>query len=107
MKNELTIGRILRMVRQVQGLSLDDICRRAAISIPFLSLVERGKRNASVDVLSRLGSALSLPVQVLLVLGQSNDGSLTCTDARSRRLLKPIRMMADAEDCLCKAIKKP
>lgn len=53
-------GTDIRQARQDAGLTLREVCRRACISPPFLSDLERGKRFATPDVLARIAAAVGL-----------------------------------------------
>jgi transcriptional regulator with XRE-family HTH domain len=50
----------LRAVRVAHGLSLAETARRAGITPSHLSLVERGRRQLSVEALGRLAEVLGL-----------------------------------------------
>ena len=54
----LTIGRRLRHIRRSQGRTLADVAGLAAISPSALSLIENGKREAKLAVLSALAAGL-------------------------------------------------
>jgi transcriptional regulator with XRE-family HTH domain len=48
----------LRELRQERGLRLKDVSETAAISIPYLSDLERGRTNPSLDTLQTLAGGL-------------------------------------------------
>ena len=56
----------LRTIRQRSGLTVSGLARRAAISQPHLSNVERGRRQASPELIVRLAAALRVPLVALL-----------------------------------------
>lgn len=56
----ITIGHVLRAARRDQGLRLTDVADRAGMSPQYLSEVERGRKEASSQVLSALTRALGL-----------------------------------------------
>ena len=64
----LTIGRRLRHLRQGQGRTLDDLAAAAGMSASALSLVENGKREAKLSLLSALAAALGSPLSELLTV---------------------------------------
>ncbi|AEV83303.1 XRE family transcriptional regulator [Actinoplanes sp. SE50] len=62
------IGEVLRRVRQRQGRTLKEVATAAGVSLPYLSEVERGTKEASSEVLAAICRALNLPMPDLLVL---------------------------------------
>lgn len=55
------LARNLRQLRQAQGLSQEELAARADITANYLSSLEREEYAASVDVIERLATALSVP----------------------------------------------
>ena len=53
-------------LRRGRDLTQEEVAHRAEIHQTYLSDVERGKRNPSILVLSRIAAALSVDVQELL-----------------------------------------
>lgn len=60
------IGNVLRDERLHQGRTLADVSDAAAVSLPYLSEVERGVKEVSSDVLAAIGDALELPLVEIL-----------------------------------------
>ncbi len=60
------IGAVLRRERQRQGLTLREVARAAGVSVPYLSEVERGRKEASSEVLAAVCRALGLYLSDLL-----------------------------------------
>ncbi len=56
----------LRELRQERGLRLKDVSETAEISIPYLSDLERGRTNPSLETMQTLAHAYGLSVQDLL-----------------------------------------
>jgi transcriptional regulator with XRE-family HTH domain len=56
----------LRVIRQRSGLTVSALARRAGVSQPHLSNIERGRRQASPELIGRLAGALRVPVVALL-----------------------------------------
>jgi transcriptional regulator with XRE-family HTH domain len=96
----LEIGKAVRIVRQAKGLKLNQLAQAAGISVPFLSLVENGGRQPSLDVVRRLAAGLGIPSEVLIVLAQPRGGSLQSEDRVARSFADCIRKLADAEAVL-------
>ncbi|WP_083915144.1 helix-turn-helix domain-containing protein [Ilumatobacter nonamiensis] len=60
------IGEVLRDERQQQERTLADVAESAAVSLPYLSEVERGRKEVSSDVLGAICDALDLPLADVL-----------------------------------------
>ena len=57
--NQVETGRRARALRQKRGLSLREVARRMKVSAPFLSDLERGRRNWNVETKRRFNAALT------------------------------------------------
>jgi transcriptional regulator with XRE-family HTH domain len=66
-KAQHIIGACVRVLREQQRLSLEALAVKADISYQYLSGVETGKENFSIQVLEALSIALSVPVRALIV----------------------------------------
>lgn len=66
----LVIGAVLRRVRTGQGRTLHDVARAAGVSVPYLSEVERGRKEPSSEVLAAICRALGLDLIDLLELAR-------------------------------------
>ncbi len=60
------VGDVLRDERLGQDRTLADVAREAAVSLPYLSEVERGVKDVSSDVLGAICDALDLPLADVL-----------------------------------------
>ena len=60
------VGHSLAALREQQGLSLDELSRRAGVSKSMLSQIERAQANPTVAVVWRLANALGVPLAELL-----------------------------------------
>lgn len=89
----LELGRSIRIVREAKGMSLSVLAGKGGVSVPFLSLVENGKRQPSLVVLRRLAAALAIPPEVLIILAQPPEGCLRSGDPESQSLVAAIQKM--------------
>jgi len=60
------IGEVLRRTRLEQRRSLADVSRAARVSLPYLSEVERGRKEASSEILAAICDALHISLSDLL-----------------------------------------
>lgn len=75
------VGDVLRRERLAQGRTLKDVAEDARISMPYLSEVERGLKEASSEVLGAAARSLGLGLADVLSLAQ---GELTRRSTASR-----------------------
>lgn len=59
------VGHELRRERSDRGERLSDVAGRAGVSVPYLSEVERGRKEPSSDVLAAIARALDLTLSAL------------------------------------------
>jgi transcriptional regulator with XRE-family HTH domain len=71
------VGDVLRRERLAQERRLRDVADEARISMPYLSEVERGRKEASSEVLAAAAHALGLSLADLLTLAQDELARLT------------------------------
>lgn len=76
----VTFGQNVRRVRRLKEMSQEELAFRADISRTYLSEVERGERNISVDNMDALAQALEMELPDLLRLSLL---SLPSEDTRS------------------------
>jgi ribosome-binding protein aMBF1 (putative translation factor) len=62
----VVIGEVLREERHRQGRTLADVAGDAAVSIQYLSEVERGRKEVSSDLLAAMHGALGLELAEVL-----------------------------------------
>jgi transcriptional regulator with XRE-family HTH domain len=60
------IGDVLRRMRQQQGRTLREVAKAARVSVPYLSEVERGRKEASSEILAAVCLALGVSMRALL-----------------------------------------
>ncbi|GAA2304225.1 helix-turn-helix domain-containing protein [Streptomyces kunmingensis] len=81
------VGDVLRRRRRDQGRTLQDVADVAGISMPYLSEVERGRKEASSEMLAAAAGALGLGLGDVLSLAQSEL-------ARVARFRRPVSVTA-------------
>lgn len=60
------LGGVLREERHRQGRTLAEVSDAAAVSLPYLSEIERGRKDVSSDLLAAVCDALDLPLVEVL-----------------------------------------
>jgi len=61
------IGNVLRRVRTSQGRTLREVSDSARVSLGYLSEVERGRKEASSELLTAICGALDIPLSGVLI----------------------------------------
>ncbi|MGX1128431.1 hypothetical protein RKD49_000621 [Streptomyces glaucescens] len=92
------VGDVLRRERLAQERTLKDVADAARISMPYLSEVERGRKEASSEVLAAAAHALGLGLGDLLTLAQRELVRVTSRNSTTGR-----RPAGSSYDGLCLA----
>ncbi|CAM4115916.1 helix-turn-helix domain-containing protein [Paenibacillus alkaliterrae] len=70
------IGENIRQLRKKRGLSQEQLALRADINASYMGQVERGEKNPTIDVLSKIALALQLPIgQIVNVPARPYDSN--------------------------------
>lgn len=69
----MNLGRAIKLCRTQQNLSQAILAERANISVSYLSLLERGKRDPNFSTIREISEALSIPVNILVFLASDGD----------------------------------
>ncbi len=115
------IGNMIRDKRSALRLSQEELADRAGLHRTYISDLERGARNPTLDSLERLAAALEIStaalfhqaskdpapsavpeelVRVLLVEDDAGDVDLTLRAFRDARLKNPVHVVRDGEEAL-------
>lgn len=88
------LGEALRRARLEQGRTLADVAIAARISMPYLSEVERGRKEVSSEVLAALCDALGIELSDLLVaviFHLTSDAATVSLGAGRRMTVEGVR----------------
>ena len=69
------LGRAVRDLRGVRGISQEDLAHRSGMHRTYLGGIERGERNVSYANLKRLARALEVPASTLLERAEEHESS--------------------------------
>ncbi|OBA60280.1 transcriptional regulator [Mycobacterium sp. 1100029.7] len=73
------IGEVLRLARTTQGRTLREVSDSARVSLGYLSEVERGRKEASSELLHAICDALDVPLSSVL----TDAGARMATEERA------------------------
>ena len=68
------LGRFIRELREQAKLTQDQLARKTGITYQYLSGLENGRENFSIDILDALGKALDCPLPQLCLRGVRRRG---------------------------------
>ena len=89
------LGESLREVRAAENLTLREVSARAQVSLGYLSELERGRKEASSELLNAICEALGVPLSALLrQVSDRLDGYRVVQRASVTRLPVPERRAA-------------
>jgi transcriptional regulator with XRE-family HTH domain len=71
----LILGPAVRCIREAKGLKLDVLATRAGIHFGYLSRVERGQRNPTVEKIAAIAAALEVPVDGISYVLPAKDAA--------------------------------
>ena len=61
----MNLGKAIKRFRSERNMSQGDLCREAEISLTFLSQIENGRNNPSVETMEKISDALKVPVAII------------------------------------------
>jgi CheY-like chemotaxis protein len=109
------LGNVIRRERAALGISQEELAARAGLHRTYVSDVERGARNPSLESVEKLARALELslsalfekttggvthPLEILLVEDNRQDVQLTIKAFKKAQLTNPIHVVEDGEEAL-------
>ncbi len=95
------IARALKLIRQYHKLNQTELANRLSISTSYLSELESGKKEASLDILQKYADCFNVPLSSLVVFSETLEGAHSVSKARafiSKKMLKILEWIADQDD---------
>lgn len=56
----------LRTLRKEKGLSQEELALKSGLNRPYVSAIEKGKRNVSLEVMEKLAGAMDIEIRELI-----------------------------------------
>lgn len=88
----MNIGKIIKELRKKRGVPQREIVKALGISQGYLSLIENGDREPSVEMIKNIADALQVPQQLILLLACDSQKKQTSSFS------KPLKKIASAID---------
>jgi transcriptional regulator with XRE-family HTH domain len=85
----MNYAKAIRIARSISGMSQAELSERSTLDRSYLSLIEGGKRKATVASLEKIAVALEIPFHLL---------SLLATEKQDQSKIKPNQVAALAEE---------
>ncbi len=70
----VSLGRRIREIRRAQGVSQEELAHKSGLDRSYVGCVERGERNVSIDNITALARALSVPIAALVTFPDEEAG---------------------------------
>lgn len=64
----MNLGKAIKSIRSQLGLTQNELALRAGISVSYLSMLEKNKRDPSFSTLEKIANALNIPLSILVFL---------------------------------------
>ncbi|MCV7028856.1 transcriptional regulator ClgR [Mycobacterium sherrisii] len=97
------IGEVLRVARTSQGRTLREVSDTARVSLGYLSEVERGRKEASSELLNAICDALDVPLSTVLTdagermaIEERAASGAANIDASTKVVIPPVASLAVA-----------
>ena len=74
----IDVGQRLRILREERGISMRALARRSGLSANALSMIERGLTSPSVSTLTKLASALEVPIVAFFRQEKQKENIVFC-----------------------------
>ncbi len=68
----MNIGSALKKCRKLRGLTQEKLAEATSLSIAHICLIEKNKREPSLNVLESISNALRIPLSILIFLASEN-----------------------------------
>ncbi|XYJ10722.1 helix-turn-helix transcriptional regulator [Telluria sp. B2] len=95
------INNALRLIRQYHNINQTQLAAKLSISSSYLSELESGKKEPTLDILHRYADCFDVPLSSLVVFSETLDGSQSKSKARSfisKKMLKILEWIADKDE---------
>lgn len=103
-----TLGTRIRSRRKAAGFTLAEVAERAGLSLPYVSNLERGRGNPTIDALRAIATALDTTVGALvgrdeesfdpLEIAMAEAPASLMAFARSDRFKEQVQRIAERQD---------
>lgn len=83
--DRMQVGKVIRCLRQEQGLTLEELALRIGSDAGNLSRIERGKQRYTPEMLQAIADALNTPISHLFMRAEQNVAPYGPADGRAEQ----------------------
>jgi len=98
-ENTVKPGEVIRVLRMASGFSVSELAKKAAVSVPLLSLIEKGERTPSMELLKKISAVLQIPLSSLILLLSDTD-DVNSDDPYVNQIVETVQKLTKMEDQL-------
>jgi len=91
----MNLGQTIKRLRKQRGLKQFEFAERAKVTSAYLSLVESGQREPSIDFLKKMAEVLAVPIPAILFLSMDENDVHPNKREAFEMLRKPILAMIE------------
>lgn len=94
------ISNALKVMRKYHNINQTQLAIKLSISCSYLSELESGKKEPTLDLLHRYSEVFGIPLSSLVVFSETLDGSQSISKARnffSKKMLKILDWISDQD----------
>ena len=84
--NVMAYGKAIRFVRSARGLTQRELAQKTGLDSSFVSLIEAGKREASLATIEKIATGLKVPMHLLVLLA-SGKGQLRGVSEKQAKVI--------------------
>lgn len=97
------LGSAIRRSRKARGLSQRQLAEAVGVTLNYVSLLENGKRGATVETLNAIGRVLAVPAELLMFVGSVVDDDVAPNIAKMMSTAKQLALAAIESDAEVKS----
>jgi transcriptional regulator with XRE-family HTH domain len=98
-ENTIKPGEVIRILRMASGFSISELAKKATVSVPLLSLIEKGERTPSMELLKKISTVLRIPLSSLILLLSDTD-DVNSDDPYVNQIVETVQKLTKMEDHL-------
>ncbi|MFZ5941716.1 MAG: helix-turn-helix domain-containing protein [Bacteroidota bacterium] len=91
----MNIGTVITQIRKEKKISQKELSRLSSISQTYISQIEAGNRNPTLDVLQSIGDVLGVPYQVIAFLSLDEDSIPEAKKAQYKLIEPTIKALIE------------
>ena len=87
----MNLGKAIKLCRTQRGMNQKQLAEKAEISVSYLSLLEKGKRDLNYSTLQNISNGLNVPISIISFLA-ADDQELSGINQTMREKLSALSL---------------